>query len=95
MYKKRLYLTTVSSLVIFFVASALSYFIRSDFFGMPGCNDCIRRVGFPWVIWEEGGVSHREIFSFSALLLDLALSAGVGVVTSLLLTSTSQSVRHH
>src|ERR1041384_5676168 len=47
------------------------------------CPDGIKRVGFPLVIWEEGGFAYHSMFSVAALAFDLcvagcaALLAGV------------------
>lgn len=63
------------------VANVISYYVRTD---MPGAADAIRRAGFPFLIWEEGGISYRYHFSHAALWGDIAValcaSAAAGVL---------------
>lgn len=65
----------------FGVANVISYYVRTD---MPGANDAIRRAGFPFLVWEEGGFAYRYHFSHAALWANIAvavcLSAVVGVL---------------
>ena len=73
----------VGALAIFLAATLIAAHVQSDcgikaVFGMAGCADDIRRVGFPWVVWEEGGFSYRNVFDPVALLLDI----GVGLLVS-------------
>ncbi|MBN9689326.1 MAG: hypothetical protein J0M24_03725 [Verrucomicrobia bacterium] len=79
---KRLQPILGASLVVFVVACVVSYFFRSDGFGVPGVQDGIRRLGWPLVIWQQGGFAHRQTFSAVALLADLALGVVAGVLIS-------------
>ena len=36
--------------------------------------------GFPPVFWEEGGFAYRSNFSLPALLVDLAIDVGAGII---------------
>src|SRR5438046_3306666 len=42
------------------LANALSYYVLTD---APGAADAIRRAGFPFLVWEEGGFAYRYHFS--------------------------------
>jgi hypothetical protein len=67
-------------LLAFGVANVISYYVRTD---MPGAADAIRRVGFPFLVWEEGGIAYRYRFSQAALWGDVTVavcaSAAAGV----------------
>jgi len=43
-----------------------------------------RRLGFPLVIWSEGGIITSRIFSPTALMVDLAVAFVAGVLISML-----------
>jgi hypothetical protein len=48
---------------------------------MPSyCSDDIIRVGFPLVVWEEGGFAYHTSISTGALAVDLALAAASGLL---------------
>jgi hypothetical protein len=74
----------LASVVVFAITCAVSYLFRSDGHGLPGVQDGIRRLGFPLVIWEEGGFAYRQTFSFVALLADIALAVIAGLILSAL-----------
>ena len=65
----------LAALMAFGLANVISYFVRTD---APGAADAIRRVGFPFLVWEEGGFSHRHYFSYTALLADVVVAVCVG-----------------
>ena len=76
------------TLAFFFVANLIAVHVRSDFgllagLGIVDANDDIRRIGFPFQFFEEGGFVHRREFSPVLLLVDIALafacSAAVGL----------------
>jgi hypothetical protein len=73
-----------SSVAVFAVACVASYLLRSDFHGLPGVQDGIRRLGFPVVIWEEGGFAYRQTFNVVALVIDSALAVVAGLLISVL-----------
>ena len=81
---KRLPLILGSSVAVFVITSGVSYLLRSDGHGLPGVQDGIRRLGFPLVIWEEGGFAYRQTFSFVALMTDIALAVIAGILISVL-----------
>ena len=74
----------------FFVANLIAVHLHSDAGLLEGLGivdrayDDIRRVGFPFQFFEEGGIVHRRIFRPLPLLFDVviacacSLGAGVG-----------------
>jgi hypothetical protein len=46
------------------------------------CGDDIVRVGFPVIMWEDGGFAYHSIVSLLALLVNLASAIVVGGVIS-------------
>ena len=77
----------LTALLLFAGLNLLWAHLRSDcglpaLFGQSACADDIRRAGFPFQFWEEGGFAFRREFSQTALLADttigllLALAAG-------------------
>ena len=75
-------------------SSMVSYFLRSDGFGMPGIQDGIIRVGCPFLMVEVGGFSHREHLSLSAALGNL-LVAVLTVTTALAFWRLTRRLRGH
>jgi hypothetical protein len=77
------------TLITFGGLNLLAAHLRSDcglpaVLGMARCADDIRRAGFPWVFWEEGGLAYRQIFSPGVLALDLSVVlAAAGLVGAL------------
>ena len=53
---------------LFCTANVASYFLRSSGYGVIEVNDGIFRVGFPFVMFERGGIDGHEFFSASAAL---------------------------
>lgn len=43
-------------LLVFGIVNGISYYVRTD---IVGAADAIRRVGFPFLVWEEGGFAYR------------------------------------
>ena len=68
-------------LLAFGVANVISYYVRTD---MPGAADAIRRAGFPFLVWEEGGFVYRYHFSHVALLGNIAIAVCLGSVVGVL-----------
>ena len=68
-------------LLAFGITNVISYYVRSD---KPEGDDGIRGVGFPFLVWEEGGFAYRNHFSHAALWGDIAVavcaSAAAGVL---------------
>lgn len=77
--------TALVAFGLFCVVNVASYFLRSSGYGVIEVNDGIFRVGFPFVIFERGGIDGHEFFSVSAALGNLlvasvttALALGIG-----------------
>ena len=85
-----------ATLVCFLIANLIAVHIRSDFGLLEGlgvvdrAHDDIRRIGFPFQFYEEGGFVHRQIFSFAALVSDLVL----GLVCSAVVGFTVKWAMH-
>ena len=65
----------LGAVLAFGVANLISYSVRSDF---PGAADGIRRVGFPFLVSEEGGFAYRYHFNHAALWANIAIAAFLG-----------------
>ena len=88
--RRRWFVAFFATLACFIVANLVAVHLHSDAGLLEGLGlvdrwqDDIRRVGFPFQFFEEGGEVHRRIFSSLALLLDLAIAiaaaAGVALV---------------
>lgn len=76
-------------IAFFLILNLLSYFLRSDMFGMPGGHDTIKRVGFPFLFYEEGGFAYRHYFGWEKLILDGAIGVLMSVVGALVWTKLS------
>ncbi len=59
------------------LANVISYYVGTD---APGAADAIRRVGYPFLVWEEGGFAYRYHFSRAALLGNIAVAVCLGSV---------------
>jgi len=77
-------------LLIFAVFNLLAAHLRSDcglqaVLGMSSCADDIRRAGFPFLVWEEGGFAFRSLFYPLWLAIDVVIalgaSLGIGLLT--------------
>jgi hypothetical protein len=70
--------------VVFVAANAISYFVLSDGNGIRQVYDGMIRVGWPFLIYERGGVVYRSEFHGLAALGDtLIAAAGSGVAVFL------------
>ena len=83
---KKFSIAFVVMLAVFVTANAASYFIRSDGHGLPGVNDGIRRVGFPFLAWEEGGFAYRHSFSYIAVVADIVFALIISGVFALVVS---------
>ena len=78
----RFLLGFAAGLIVFAGLNLLAAHLRSDcglpaVLGMAHCADDIRRAGFPFVLWEEGGFAFRHIFSPTLLAADVSLALAV------------------
>jgi hypothetical protein len=78
----------VGGVVLFGLLNLLAAHLRSDcglpaVFGLSACADDIRRAGFPWLFWEEGGFAYRSNFYLTPFLADIALALIVSLLLGL------------
>ena len=77
----------VITIFIFVVVNLLFASLRSDC-GLQGvlgwgCSDGIRYIGFPFLILESGGYAYRHEFRLTALILDVIVGVGLGLLAGL------------
>ena len=79
---KKFCLPWVATLGLFVVANAASYVVMSDGHGMPWVtvHDGIRRIGFPLLFWEQGGIDGRDEFYARPFLMDAILAITVSTI---------------
>ena len=75
----------IGGLLICLALNLLAAHLRSDcglpaVLGLAHCADDIRRAGFPFLFWEEGGFAYRVLFSWPALAADVAVAFGVSAI---------------
>jgi len=62
--------------------------------GWSYCADDIKRVGFPFLVLEQGGFAYRSSFDLAALVLDVVVAIGislaVGVICQLVFARRAQ-----
>jgi hypothetical protein len=82
---KRILLWILATFLLLAVASVISYFLRSDGYGLLEVNDGLIRVGFPFLMFQEGGYGFRREFFWGAALCNLivpsiaaAFTLGIG-----------------
>lgn len=75
MVTKRIIGWMLATLCLFVVANAASYFLRSDGYGLPGVQDGVVRVGFPFLMMERGGFAHHEFVNLPAALGNLLIAS--------------------
>ena len=73
------------TLLLFLAANLLAAHLRSDcglpaFFNMSACADDIRRAGFPFQFYEEGGFAYRSNFEMGAFVIDVVCGLGLGLL---------------
>lgn len=59
---------------VFIVISAVSFFVLSDGHGVTQVHDGIKRVGWPLLMFEEGGFVWRREFYLKALAGNLVFA---------------------
>jgi hypothetical protein len=79
---KRFAIGFLAVLLAFAAANFISYYVRTD---MPGAADAIRRAGFPFLVWEDGGFVYRHHFSHLALWGNIAVAAFLSALAGVLL----------
>jgi hypothetical protein len=79
----------VCTLGLFIGINLVAAHVQSDcaiagVLGVPFCNDDIRRLGFPLLVWEEGGFAYRNIFDVTALILDIGIGLSACTIMGLI-----------
>ena len=69
-----------------FFANVASYFLLSAGYGVLPINDGVIAIGFPFVIFEQGGLAGREDFYIEGAVGDLLIALFFGALAA--------SVRH-
>jgi hypothetical protein len=64
------------------IANVLSYFVLSDGFGIRVGNDGIIRAGWPFLVFERGGIDGRDEFYPDGALRNLVVAVAIAVVIS-------------
>lgn len=70
------------TLTCFVLANLIAVHVQSDCGLLEGlgivdqANDDVRRAGFPFLFFEEGGIAHRRTFRPSSFLLDIGIAFG-------------------
>ncbi len=90
---RNFYLSLIVTLLFFIVINIIAAHLQSDCgiravigLWVPGfsfCNDDIVRLGFPFRFLEEGGFAFRSIFNQGALIADVIIALGAGVLIGL------------
>lgn len=83
----------IATLLVFVAINLIIAYMQSDCgiravigLWVPGfsfCNDDIVRVGFPFRVLEEGGFAFRSIFNPGALITDVTIAVGAGILVGL------------
>ena len=84
---KRFAIVFLLVLLAFGVTNVISYYVRTD---MPGAADAIRRAGFPFLVWEEGGFAYRYHFSHAALWGNIAVALCLSSTAAVLVWRVSR-----
>jgi len=63
-----------ASVVAFALLTSWSFFALSDGHGVIHVHDGVTRIGWPWVLFEEGGFAWRRAFYAWAAVVDLAFA---------------------
>lgn len=76
---KRLLTPFFVCLALFLLTNILSYFWRSDGYGIYKVDDGFKAVGFPFLCYVEGGMSWRRDVYAPAIFQNAALAVGASV----------------
>jgi hypothetical protein len=82
MNQRRLFSLAIASLLLFVTVNGISYFVRSDGYGLLDVNDGIVRIGYPFLMCEHGGFVRREFFSLSAAFGNVLATCAVVAIVS-------------
>ncbi len=90
---RNFYFGLILTLLLFIAINLVAAHVQSDCgiravigLWVPGlsiCNDDIVRIGFPFRVLEQGGFAFRSIFNPSALIANVLISVGAGVIVGL------------
>jgi len=90
---RRFYIGFIITLTLFIAINLVVAHLQSDcgiraviglwIPGLSVCNDDIVRIGFPLRFLEEGGFAFRSIFNLGALIADVLIPVGAGVLVGL------------
>ena len=69
-----------ATIILFIVISLTSFFALTDGHGVARVYDGITRVGWPLLMYEEGGYVHRQNFYLKAAMVDLAVAALISII---------------
>jgi hypothetical protein len=61
------------------MVNGVSYFLRSDGYGLVEVNDGIVRFGWPFIMSESGGVSYYSRVSILALVGNVFVAGGLTI----------------
>ena len=65
------------------LANAASYFWLSEGWGITSLNDGLTRVGFPFLIFEKGGIDGRSVFDGHAAIKNSLLAISIAFAAAL------------
>jgi hypothetical protein len=69
-----------ATIILFIVISLTSFFALADGHGVVRWIDGITRVGWPMLMYEEGGYVHRQNFYLKAAIVDLGVAALIAII---------------
>jgi hypothetical protein len=86
----------LATLLVFAALNAASYFVRCGGDALLGRGHGVGRIGFPWLVWQDGGepnlgfaslaLGSDGVFDYGALALNAALGLAAGLFVGLLAT---------
>jgi len=82
----------LAALSVFVVANVFSYFVRSDDLFTPDTPDAMTRIGFPFLVSQDGGPVALCFFSHSALYGNIAIAVGLSIGIAACLPGLRQEV---
>src|SRR5437588_8739081 len=72
--------TAIAAMVIFVLINTASFFLLSDGHGVVKVYDGMSRIGWPFVMFEQGGFSYRREFHLKPAIADLAIAVCLGAI---------------